>query len=165
MIIDRIEHIDRYGGFIQDADRLAEFFRKHPVGSLGMGEYAVDGTDYVVTPTPMEPKPADAKGWEGHRAHTDIHLTLKGRECLRWIPLSRLKTPKSYNEQADVEFYADDAEGTLLCVEEGYFVIFLPEDYHKPLMDIPSSRLRLLKAFIEKGGSKPFSKMLYFGMK
>jgi YhcH/YjgK/YiaL family protein len=136
MIIDKLENIGRYAAFVKDAAELENFFRTHSVSVLAKpgNPTAVDGTGYTIVPTRMEPKPPEERQWEGHRRFTDIHITLEGRECLRWIPLSLLSIPKVYNEQADVEFYADTVEGMPLHVEAGYFVIFLPEDYHKPLI-------------------------------
>jgi YhcH/YjgK/YiaL family protein len=136
MIIDKLENIGRYAAFVKDAALLEDFFRSHPASALAKagGAVAVEGSGYEIVPTRMAPKPAAERQWEGHRRFTDIHITLEGRECLRWIPLSLLSIPKTYNEQADVEFYADTAEGMPLHVEAGYFVIFLPEDYHKPLV-------------------------------
>jgi YhcH/YjgK/YiaL family protein len=136
MVIDKLENIGRYAAFVKDAALLEDFFRTHSISALAKigGVAAVDGTDYEIVPTRMAPKPAEEREWEGHRRFTDLHITLEGRECLRWIPLSLLSVPKTYNEQADVEFYADTAEGMPVQVEAGYFVMFLPEDYHKPLL-------------------------------
>jgi YhcH/YjgK/YiaL family protein len=136
MVIDKLENIGRYAAFVKDAALLADFFRTHPVSALAKadGAIAVDGTSYEIVPKQMAPRSVGECNWEGHRRFTDVHIVLEGRECMRWIPLSLLSTPKTYNEEADVEFYADTAEGMTFHVEAGYFAIFLPEDYHKPLI-------------------------------
>jgi YhcH/YjgK/YiaL family protein len=136
MVIDKLENIGRYAAFVKDAVLLEDFFRTHSISTLAKigGVVTVDDTGYEIVPTWMAPKLAEEREWEDHRRFTDVHITLEGRECLRWIPISLLSIPKTYNEQADVEFYADTVEGMPVHVEAGYFVMFLPEDYHKPIV-------------------------------
>ena len=135
MIVDAIKNINRYPEIIKGCDAVKNFFDENPPQSLQTGKkYEIAGLPGNFSPVQMEPKLFTEKQWEGHRLHGDIHFVIRGKECLYWIPLSNLKEPVTYNSEADVEFYADQAEGSGIVIEAGYFIYFTPEDIHKPII-------------------------------
>ncbi|MCI8441644.1 MAG: DUF386 domain-containing protein [Provencibacterium sp.] len=135
MIIDHIRNLGRYARLFEDADKIAAFFAEHPLEELKLSQSCpVAGTDYILSPVKIEPKPFEEKRWEGHRRHTDLHLVIRGREYLGWIPVSEMKMSSDYAEEPDVGFFEDRLPGSRISLEEGYFALFLPEDIHKPML-------------------------------
>lgn len=105
MIIDHIRNLGRYARLFEDADKIAAFFAEHPLEELKLSQSCpVAGTDYILSPVKIEPKPFEEKRWEGHRRHTDLHLVIQGREYLGWIPVSEMKMSSDYAEEPDVGF-------------------------------------------------------------
>ena len=131
MIIDKLENLGRYGSIIEDCDQLSAFFSKGLEG-LPSEETKIKDSCYTFSPFSYTPKlPQDAK-WETHHTHLDMHIILKGAERFDWIPAQHVCHSIEYVEERDVEFFSDQAAGSSVMVEEGYFVLVMPEDAHKP---------------------------------
>ena len=70
---------------------------------------------------------------ESHKKYIDIQYVKKGKDEMRWIPLSLCENPiGKFNLEKDIIFYSDWAD-QLIQVPENYFVIFFPTDAHAPL--------------------------------
>jgi YhcH/YjgK/YiaL family protein len=136
MIIDKLENISRYGALIPGADKVAAYFKEHPLASLKNEKYVIGDTEYFFTPAPIVPIPLSQKRWELHRKHIDVHIILEGVDCTGWIPAHELKQSIEYNPDGDFEFFADTVMGTVLHIPAGYFVLYGPEDAHRPSIDV-----------------------------
>ena len=76
--------------------------------------------------------PAEALKFETHEKFFDIQYLAEGVELLGCCTRAGLKELDPYDSTGDVTFYSDpDLAGSVL-LRAGDFVIFAPEDAHKP---------------------------------
>jgi YhcH/YjgK/YiaL family protein len=129
MVIDKIENIGRYSSLLKNASQLKALFAG--VANWEDGKEITDG-EIVFSPFTAKPELSETKQWEIHRDNVDIHVAIKGRECIEWIPREFLKGSTGWISESDVEKFNDEIEGTPVLLEEGYFMIVLPDDAHKP---------------------------------
>lgn len=95
------------------------------------GSYIVaDGVTAVVK-TYMTQLPIELK-LENHEKFIDLQYMLSGNEMMEWIPQLPETIREQYNPDTDVTFYADDDRARPVAVREGEFVLFWPQDVHKP---------------------------------
>lgn len=134
MIIDRIGNIGRYEKLVKDSGKIAGFFKDNSPDSIARAkeQLSIEGTEYSFGPYEIGSGASEEKKWEIHREHIDIHVILKGREYIEWLPAEFLKNSLEYKSDLDVEFFADNIRGSIVMLEAGYFCICLPEDAHKP---------------------------------
>jgi YhcH/YjgK/YiaL family protein len=80
-------------------------------------------------------------GYEAHRKYIDIQYCLRGKERIKWTPLSDELTPSiEYDSKHDRTFYTGKGENTFIDTGDGIFAIFFPEDAHAPQMYIDKPR-------------------------
>ena len=134
MIVDKIENIGCYEKLVKDSGKIVEFFKKNSLDSIAQAKekLSVPGTGYSFGPYEIGSGASEEKRWEIHREHIDIHIVLKGKEYIEWLPVEFLKKSAEYKSDLDVEFFADTIKGSSVRLEPGYFCLCLPEDAHKP---------------------------------
>lgn len=135
MIVDKIQNFERYVKLVKGGEKIAKYF----VNNNALTSFAqtkekllIPGTDYSFFPYEIETGNPEEKRWEIHRKHIDIHIVLKGKEYIEWLPVELLKKPTEYKSDLDVEFFADTVKGSSVMLELGYFCLCMPEDAHKP---------------------------------
>jgi YhcH/YjgK/YiaL family protein len=84
-------------------------------------------------------EPEGQRTFEAHKKYIDIQYILSGRELILYKETSVLKHRKPYDPDRDVIFL-EDVEAKQILLESGDFVIFWPQDAHKPgcMAHIPS---------------------------
>lgn len=104
------------------------------------GAYTIaDGVTAVVK-TYMTQTPDELK-LENHEKFIDLQYMLSGSEIMEWLPQLPETVLAAYDPGADVTFYGDDSRAIPVPVREGAFVLFWPQDVHKPscVIDAPAS--------------------------
>ena len=71
------------------------------------------------------------KLYEAHRRYIDLQYLVEGRETIYWRPVERLDSGGGLRIGPDIVFFRD-AAGSALLLEPGLFVVFYPDDAHKP---------------------------------
>jgi YhcH/YjgK/YiaL family protein len=134
MIVDKINNIGCYEKLVKDSGKIAEFFKSNSLDSIAQAKdkLSIEGTGYSFAPYEIGSGASQEKKWEIHRQHIDIHIVLKGKEYVEWLPVEFLKNSIEYNCGLDVEFFADTVKGSTVIIEPGYFCLCLPQDAHKP---------------------------------
>lgn len=130
MIIGNIKDCERYYG-INDKFKKAFDFLKNISADIEIGKHIIDGDDIyasVMTYTTKEEKDCVI---EAHRKYIDVQCMLSGSEIMEITDISKLKSSVPYNEETDVEFFAEGDGGERIIMEPGKFGIFYPEDLHK----------------------------------
>jgi YhcH/YjgK/YiaL family protein len=131
MIVDKLENIGKYASVLKDADKLSAFFASNPTLVEGT-TVEVPDTSYEFGPFRFESELSEEKRWEIHHTQNDIHIAVKGREVVGWIPVDLLSESVGYTEDIDCEFFTDDIVGSDILLEEGWFLLVEPKDAHKP---------------------------------
>ena len=144
MIIDHIDHSERYYG-LGDGIRLAlEYLKQTNFSGVEHGDYALDGENMFAKVRCMASRrPEDAR-WEAHREYADVHYLVEGQEKMGYASAARVQSAGPYDVKKDVYFLA--AEGDFFDVPKGYFVLFAPEEIHMPALaqPIPSRIKRVI---------------------
>lgn len=111
----------------------AAFLKKLDIAALTPQRYEVDDVNVYATFYDVALQPPETLSFETHTHYADIQLIVDGCEGMWVAPASAgltIRTP--YEEERDVTFYEEPAQSTELAVTPRHFVVFLPEDAHKP---------------------------------
>jgi YhcH/YjgK/YiaL family protein len=90
-----------------------------------------DGELYAIVQS-YDTVPADRKKFEAHRAYVDIHFLLSGEEIIYHTPLGGLQAASEYDSEKDYLFFDDPVDAAAMKLIPVHFVIFYPDDGHKP---------------------------------
>ena len=132
MVFDRIFNLETYAKGDERLKLIAEFLLEHPSETLADGRY--DLPNGIFVNVSVSPTRSDGD-YEVHRKYIDLQLILEGDEIIRWAHLSRLNGEPPYDAQNDIQFFSGNQEaGASLRLNAGDFVIFYPQDGHKPLL-------------------------------
>lgn len=132
MILDKLENADRYFDCVPGFEKFMEFYKANDLESLPACKIKLDGDDLIVNINDFKGKEESACRMEAHKEYLDIQIPLGDDEEMGWkaqVDCNEVST--EYNEQKDVEFYADKAVSRF-AVPAGHFAVFFPEDAHQP---------------------------------
>lgn len=111
--------------------RVRDFLAGHDLATAEPGRYDVDG-DLCFVIVADDVHRDDAAPLEAHRHYIDVQIALRGSFNIMWSPLaSCVHVTKPYDDEADIEFYAD-VPATCVHVAEGTAVVLYPDDAHAP---------------------------------
>ena len=96
------------------------------------GRIELDGERIHAGMTRRDGKPADEARVEAHRRYIDIQYVVDGADRIGWMPVSDCHQPEGYNDEKDVEFYADRPD-LWFDLAAGQFAVFFPHDAHAPM--------------------------------
>lgn len=72
--------------------------------------------------------------YETHERYIDIQYMAEGKELVYIAQRNELTAKETYDPAEDVRFYEDDDLQSRFVFNAGSFVIFFPDDAHKPSM-------------------------------
>ena len=130
MILGTIQYPSRYGGLGPGVKTGLKYLAEHDLSTLPLGRHVIDGDNIFFDVSEVTTMPANAALFEAHRRYLDIHVTLSGEEWFGHAMIKHLEEAEPYLEEKDVAYYK--GEGVYLQAPPGHFVLFLPEDAHKP---------------------------------
>jgi biofilm protein TabA len=129
MIIDHISNSPLYDSVHPAFGRAFDFIRQSDLASIAVGKYEIDGQKLFALVQQYETKRKEDAKWEAHRRFIDIQYVVQGAENIGYANLRQL-TQGSYD--SDRDFLPLHGEGDFLALQEGHFIILLPEDAHMP---------------------------------
>jgi YhcH/YjgK/YiaL family protein len=136
MIIDTIKNASKYFSVHPLFQKAFEYITSTDLANTADGKYEVDGDNLkaiISNKNGMTAEESVAK-FECHDKHIDIQLCIKGKETFGWKPRESCKKQNGeYNAEKDVVFYSDGPD-MYFQLNDGQFVIFLPEDVHAPMI-------------------------------
>ena len=134
MILDRLDHADRYAGLHLGFARALKFLRQIEPAAIPLGRTEIDADRiYAVAARVAARSRAEAR-LEAHRRYIDIQYVISGVDGMGWRSRSECSQPVAeYDPQQDIEFFADPA-AAWVDVHPGELIIFFPEDAHAPLV-------------------------------
>ncbi|QLB21418.1 hypothetical protein A6B43_07745 [Vespertiliibacter pulmonis] len=118
------------------------------LANLPLGKQPLeDGIDMNVMEFTTEP--ADRKQAELHRKFIDIQVLISGEEAIEYdVGMPDLSLYSEYNEDADYQLTPETANKNVVILRPKMFVIFLPNETHKPGVSINGDKL--LKKLVVK---------------
>lgn len=135
MIIDSIQHIEKYLGLSRNLDTAIAYILRMDKSDRANGSFEIDGRNVYVNKGVTNLHPADEGKFEAHRRYIDIQLVLEGVERMDAAPVESLGEPiHSYELEGDYALYAPCANCVSACLHPGQFAIFFPQDAHMPCL-------------------------------
>lgn len=144
MILDTWKNRDYYVNahpLFQVAFEYIEEYLKKPVAP---GVYEIRGKDLFVKVQEYDTR---TEGYlEVHDQYIDIQYMVEGLERVEYAYREGLKPAMPYDEKEDAQFLEDGKECLEFFLKPESFVIFFPDDAHKPAMciDIPQNAKKLV---------------------
>lgn len=109
------------------------FIEKTKQTGIVPGTYEIIGSDLFAKTQRYETR--QFGDFEAHNSYIDIQYLVTGTERVYWCPRSQFETLPEYIEADDVMFFEEDNEKSIeITLNAGDFVIFFPQDAHKPSM-------------------------------
>ncbi|WP_347713250.1 YhcH/YjgK/YiaL family protein [uncultured Fretibacterium sp.] len=131
MILGTVQYPSRYGGLGIGVKKGLEYLAAQGrLDALPLGRRELDGENLFMDVVETTTEPHAARRFEAHRRYIDIHITLQGEEWYGYAPVEDLKAVEPYSAERDIQFFT--GEGVYFQVPAGQFVLFFPEDAHKP---------------------------------
>ena len=132
MILGNLNYPSRYGGLGTRVLTGLKFLSEHAGDFKNMpaGHYEIDADNIFYEVSEFYTVPAQAKFFEAHRKYIDIQVTISGEEWYGHAIVSLLREEQKYSDDKDIAFYS--GEGVYLQTPPGHFILFMPEDAHKP---------------------------------
>ena len=130
MIFDKISNIDKYD-FSEDVIS----FVKNLDSGISIGRHQINKTDYANVET-YSTKYHENCYFEAHKKFIDIQILLSGYERIDFTS-KNLQVREDYNADRDIVFFENPEYSTnTVCLENGYFAMFVPGEAHKPQMNL-----------------------------
>lgn len=129
MIVDHIRNRALYYGLGEGFRKALDYCAAYKPGRTGKADEEIDGDNVFVRIRPMISKPEKDCAIEAHKYYGDIHFVAAGRETIGWADV-RNCTVVSYNEQKDA--FLLEGKCDYVTLDEGYFMLTLADDAHKP---------------------------------
>lgn len=145
MIIDTLDHLEKYVALNPLFPEVVKFLKQHPLAHLSEGKHAILEQDFFVNIQTAQGKTREAAVLECHRRMIDIQIPLSGSETYGYTPVAALP-PASFNEEKDIAKYPGSPCQTYVTVHPGQFAIFFPQDGHAPCI---TDQPQLLKAIFK----------------
>ncbi len=111
-------------------DKVFSFLNRKDLDTLSSGNYPIDGGNAYAIISNYVTKYTDQVKWESHRKYTDLHYVIRGKEKIGVAAVSQAKITEPYIEAKDVAHY--ETEGKYYIAEPGYFLLFFPQEAHRP---------------------------------
>ena len=135
MILGTNEELPRHAGLFRAGDPQVLFRWLETCRDLEHGaEVKLFGDKLFVRVVRRQTAPRGECRWETHREYADLQFILGGGEIIDWSPAKELVAEGTYDEAADVQFYASAEAGVPLPMGGGRFVFLFPCDAHRPMV-------------------------------
>ena len=130
MILDKIENLETYISAFKYGKEVIEFLEKTDFDKLPLGKTQIIGEELFVNVLAYTTSKTDGD-FEAHRSYIDLQLVISGEERIDYTNLSACQTTKPYISDEDVEMVCAK-DYSALYLSKNDFVIFFPQDAHRP---------------------------------
>jgi len=130
MIIDSIGNLKRYA--VPKADAILSYIAGHDCAHLPDGENEIQGRELFVRVMSYVTKPAEENRFETHRIYADLQYLASGTELMQTARAKDLIPLADYDPKGDYHFFKSPGPVTDLIVQAGEFVVFYPNQPHRP---------------------------------
>ena len=130
MVLGNLQYPSRYAGLGSGVLQGLKFLAENDLMKIPIGKHYIDGENIFFEISEFQSVPVEEKLFEAHKKYIDIQITLSGEEWYGHAIVSLLNEVKPYSPEKDVVFYS--GQGVYLQTPPGHFILFMPEDAHKP---------------------------------
>ena len=129
MICDQIKNCSIYEALGPAYEKAFAYLKTVTTDNLPAGRVELDGDRVFAFSSAYETLSAAERKIESHRNYLDIQYVVAGTEAMGYARVEGLEVSEPYTP--DVEFY-NTTEDVLIPAEAGTFMIFYPDDAHRP---------------------------------
>ena len=133
MIKDKLQNAENYYGISARLKAGFEWLKNNDMVNMPDGRYYIDKENIYANVQSYDTK--DDAPFESHRKYIDIQYMIKGDEKCGITNYKNCKTTEAYDSEKDIEFLSCTNGAEYLRLEEGEFLVFLPQDAHQPALD------------------------------
>ena len=108
------------------------------LANLPNGKYTLIENKLIAIISTYNTLQEDNAVWESHKKFIDVQYMIHGSELFGCTGIKNLAISKKYSSENDCLFYKGD--GPLFVLNEGMFVVFYPNNAHKPGIQINESK-------------------------
>ena len=127
MIIDQLSNLHKYVLLHTNLARALLFIEKTNLAALPVGKHILDGENLFVIV--IEGNLSSEVQFESHQKYIDIHITLKGEDCIGWEAESGKGV---YNADQDCALFLSKGV-SWNTIPEHCFALYFPQDAHAPM--------------------------------
>ena len=135
MIIDQISNFHLYYPVHPRLRSAFDYIHQTDLSALSVGRVELDGENLFAMVQQYNSKPREQGIWEAHRRYMDLQMVIQGIENIGYANIAHL-TQGEYD--ANKDFLPLFGEGDFLTLQNGNFVLLLPQDAHMPGIAINS---------------------------
>ncbi|MDR0641972.1 MAG: YhcH/YjgK/YiaL family protein [Treponema sp.] len=146
MILDRSANFKLYGGLGPEFKAAFEFIRANRFEKAAPGRHALEGDMYYMLQQ-YETRPESEGFFEAHRAYIDLQYMVSGRERHNYANIAALEARDAYNAEKDLAVY--DGKGCGFVLNQGFFVVYFPEDAHMPNLWVDGNPASVVKLVVK----------------
>ncbi|NQU52238.1 MAG: YhcH/YjgK/YiaL family protein [Bacteroidetes bacterium] len=132
-------------------DQAFQFLKSADLKNMPLGKQELEGKHLFVSVDEYTTKDKSETKYESHKKYIDIQYVIEGEELMGLTTLDKVKVTEPYDSSKDLIFYEYDG-GDYVKTTPDNFVIFFPEDAHRPMMKVNNnSKVRkiVVKIMIE----------------
>jgi YhcH/YjgK/YiaL family protein len=133
MIFDHVHNSHLYANLNEKFQHALAHLNSTDFLTMPVGKYEIDGSSIYVIVQGYTTRLESEGKWESHRRYSDIQYMIRGIEKICVAPLSNMEQG-DYNDAKD--FLALSGQGDYLTFPAGFFMVFFPEDAHRPCMAV-----------------------------
>ena len=131
MIYDRIENAIKY--FAKESLLLRAIqFAEQQAAALENGDHWLEEGVVKALLQAYETSPAEERFFERHRKFIDVQVMIKGMERHDVTQAPDLVPNMEYDEKMDLIKFENPERFSTVILEPGYFVVYFPQDAHRP---------------------------------
>jgi YhcH/YjgK/YiaL family protein len=140
MILDRIDNVRFYQNLSPNLKIALDYIKNLKVVDLKPGKINLANGISVTSFIYMGKDISNVK-FESHRTHLDLEYIVKGVELVQIAHPDLLRVKEAYDPSKDVKYYHDAETYNQFKLNEGYFVIYYPDDAHKVGLKVNESEI------------------------
>ncbi len=132
MILTNINDCSRYESLHAQFKPLFDYIKTHNLLDMPLGRIELDGDNLFINNVELADIKAENQPLELHEAYIDVHLLLRGKERVGWLPINKINSySQEYNSENDCAL-TKELPSTYMELAPGDIVIVYPEDAHAP---------------------------------
>ncbi|HBU6571926.1 YhcH/YjgK/YiaL family protein [Citrobacter amalonaticus] len=131
MIVGNIHHLQSW--LPEELRQAIEYIKANVTEATEKGKHEIDGSRLFYLISEDMTEPFEKRRAEYHARYLDIQIVLKGQEGMTFSVLPAGKLDTDWLADKDIAFLAEGVQEKTLILNEGDFVVFYPQEVHKPL--------------------------------
>ncbi|EML9986900.1 MULTISPECIES: YhcH/YjgK/YiaL family protein [Citrobacter] len=131
MIVGNIHHLQSW--LPEELRQAIEYIKANVTEATEKGKHEIDGSRLFYLISEDMTEQFEKRRAEYHARYLDIQIVLKGQEGMTFSVLPAGKPDTDWLADKDIAFLAEGEQEKTLILNEGDFVVFYPQEVHKPL--------------------------------